>query len=223
MLFGLQKLAFQERHLLVQHGGIAGRADIMRDGIGEPGPVVGDPRAHALAGMRQPPMLHVALDELPRRRAQQVRARHRRPRCDERHAVLQLVAEAIGAARLVECRASPDAAGQRLIQQPAVQHDVHRPVGRLHLDRAEDSVPVLGDLGQHRVEIVRAVVRDQRPRVRVARGFAEEADDLDAAIRRQHERCSQRAAGIEAGADGVGERRCGRQAPRGLPASRCGR
>ena len=76
--------------------------DIVRDGVGEPDPVVGDPRAHALTRMRQPPMLHVALDELPRRGAQQVLARHRRLRGDQRHAVLQLVAEAVGAARLVE-------------------------------------------------------------------------------------------------------------------------
>ena len=142
VLAGLQQLAFQKRDHLVEHGGIAGGVDIMRDRVGEPRPIVGDARAHALARMRQPPMLHVALDELPRGGAQQVLARHRRPRGGQRHAVLQLVAEAIRAARLVESRARPDAAGQRLVQQPAVQHDIHRPVGRLHLDRAEHLVPV---------------------------------------------------------------------------------
>jgi hypothetical protein len=58
----------------VQHGRVAGRATYCAT-VGEPGPIVGDPRAHALAGMRQPPVLHVALDELPPRRAQQVLAR----------------------------------------------------------------------------------------------------------------------------------------------------
>ena len=53
--------------------------DIVRDDIGEPDAVVGDARAHAAAGFRQPPMLHVALDELPPGRAQQVFARQIRP------------------------------------------------------------------------------------------------------------------------------------------------
>ena len=39
----------------------------------------------------------------------------------ERHHVLELVAEAVGAARLVERRARPDAAGERLVEQPAVE------------------------------------------------------------------------------------------------------
>ncbi len=153
----------------------------MGDGVSEPRPVVGDPRAHALPGVRQPPVLDVALDELPRRRPQQVCTRHRRPHSDERHAVLQLIAEAVGAARLVERRTGPDAAGERLIQQPAVQHDVHRPVRGLHLDRAKGIVPVTADRGQHGVEIFGAVSRNQRPCIPRARGLAEEKDDLDAA------------------------------------------
>ena len=40
--------------------------DIVRRREGEPYAVVGDPRANALSGMGQPPMLHVALDELSR-------------------------------------------------------------------------------------------------------------------------------------------------------------
>src|SRR5438067_7585063 len=114
MLFGLQKLAFQERHRGVQHGAIGSRADIMRDGKSEPCPIVGDPRAYALARMWQPPVLHVTLNELPRRRPQQVLTRHRRLSGSECHAVLQLVAKAVRTARLVEPRARPDAAGERL-------------------------------------------------------------------------------------------------------------
>ena len=154
--------------------------DIVRDGVGEPHAVVGDARAHALAGMRQPPMLHVALDELPGRGAQQMRARQCRLRGGKRHAVLQLVAEAVGAARLVERRARPDAAGQRLIQQPAVQHDVHRPVRRLHLHRAERIVPVTARPRQaRRRDRLCAIARDQRSRLRGARRLAEEEHDLD--------------------------------------------
>ena len=65
-------------------------------------------------GMRQPPMLHVALDELPRRGAQQMLARHR-PGATAASAMpsCKLVAEAVGAAGLIEGRARPDAAGER--------------------------------------------------------------------------------------------------------------
>ena len=207
MLCGPQKLAFQERHHSVEHGGIAVGIDIMRDGVGEPCPIIGDARAHTLAGMRQPPMLHVAFDELSRRGPQQMLACQRRPSRRQRHPVLQLVAEAIGTARLIERRARPDAADQRLIQQPAVQHDVHRPIGRLHLHSAEDILPAPADFGQHGIEILRAVARDQPPRLLCAGRFAEKEHDLDPRVRRQHKRGSQRGAGIEAGANGVGERR----------------
>ena len=46
--------------------------DIPRDAIAQPDPIVRDARPHALAGMRQPPVLHVAFGELPAGGAQQV-------------------------------------------------------------------------------------------------------------------------------------------------------
>ena len=71
----MQRRAFEERHHLVEDRSVAGALDVVRDGVGEPDPVVGDAGAHALPGVRQPPMLHVALDELPRRpRAADARA-----------------------------------------------------------------------------------------------------------------------------------------------------
>ena len=53
----------------------------------------------------------------------------------QRHHVLQLIAEAERAARLVIAGARPDAARQRLIEQPAVHQHVERIVRRAHLDR----------------------------------------------------------------------------------------
>ena len=153
VLAGLQRVALEKRRELVQHRDVAGRIDIVRGAPGEPDLVVGDTGAHALAGWRQPPMLHVAFDELTRRGAQQVLARECRLRQRERHAVLQLVAETVGAARLVERRARPHAAGERLVEQPAVEHDIHGTVGRFHLDRAEHFVPEPDDRIQDGVEI----------------------------------------------------------------------
>ena len=79
VLARLERRAVEERHLLVEDRHVARRLDIVRRDRGEPRPVVGDARAHALAGRREPPMLDVALDELPRRRAQDVLARQLGP------------------------------------------------------------------------------------------------------------------------------------------------
>ena len=63
----------------------------------------------------------------------------------QRHHVLELIAKAVRAARLIKRRSRPDAAGQRLVEQPAVEHDVHAAIRRLDLHRAENVVPGLGD------------------------------------------------------------------------------
>ena len=98
-------------------------------------------------------MLHVALRELPPRGALEVLARQIGSRGGQRHAVLQLVAEAVGAAGLIESGARPDATGERLVEQPAVEHQVHRAIGRLDRDRAQGFVPERGDLRFDGVEI----------------------------------------------------------------------
>jgi len=61
---------------------------------------------------------------------------------DECHRVLQLIAKAVGAARLVVAAACPDAASQRLVNEPAVGKQVQGLVGRRHLHRAQHVLPV---------------------------------------------------------------------------------
>ena len=109
--------------------------EVVRGGVGQPQQVVRDAGAGAAARRRMPPVLHVAFDELAAaRRAADARARASGFEHRQRHHVLELIAEAVGAARLVERRARPDAAGQRLVEQPAVEQQVHRPIRRRHLD-----------------------------------------------------------------------------------------
>ncbi|MNT46849.1 hypothetical protein D3C72_1835220 [compost metagenome] len=110
-LGGAQQLAFQERDHLVQHAGVIRAGDIAGCSERQPHAVVGNPGSHALPGMRQPPVLDVAFDKLPSGGAQQVPSRGVGTGKGERHMVLQLVAESVGAACLVEGRARPDAAG----------------------------------------------------------------------------------------------------------------
>ena len=85
-----------------------------------------------------PPVLNVAFDKLPRGRAQQMLARDFAVGDAQRHHVLELVAETVRAAQLIKRRARPDAARQRLIEQPAIHQHIHGRIGRgdLHGARA---------------------------------------------------------------------------------------
>ena len=145
-------------------------------------------------------MLHIALDELPRRGTQQMFAGNRGFRDAQRHHVLKLVAKAIGAACLVKRRARPNPARQRLIQQPTVQQNVHRTVRRRHLDRAKRGVPERGNPGKDGVEIGRPVLRDQRLCVGIRRRLAKQEHDFGGRVRLQIDPRLERAAGIGASA-----------------------
>jgi hypothetical protein len=165
----------------------------MGGSVGEPRAVIGDPRAHPLPGMRQPPVLNVAFDELPRRCSQQVLARNLR-------------SEAASAVpswsdRGSRRRHSPDRRQSGPIRQASLVESqpfsiIHGPVGRPYLDRAEHIVPVPAALGQDGVKIGRAIARDQAPRVFRARSLPEKEHDLDGAIRWEFDVGAQRATGI---------------------------
>ena len=108
------------------------------------------------------------------------RARSRRAH-GERHHVLELIAEAVRAARLVERRARPDAARERLVEQPAVEQQVERPVGRLHLHAPTGCRPSASPTARSVASTSAvAVARDQRARLVGGRGLAEQEHDLRA-------------------------------------------
>ncbi len=134
--------ALEERGRLVEHRAVAGRLHVARRRERQPEKVVRAARAHAAARGRMPPVLHVAFHELAAGAAQQVLAHERGLGVHQRHHVLQLVAEAERASRLVVAAARPQAAGDRLVEQPAVGQHVERRVRRFHLDRAEGALPV---------------------------------------------------------------------------------
>ncbi len=64
---------------------------------------------------------------------------------DERHRVLQLIAESERAARLVVSTARPNTTGQSLIQKPAVGQHIDGRVGCFHVHGAECVLPILPD------------------------------------------------------------------------------
>jgi hypothetical protein len=104
-LIGRQRPAFEEGNLFVEDRRIACGSAILVGDERQPQVVVGELRANAATAWRVPPVLHVALNELARCRAQDVLTGDRGRGVNERHDILQLVAEAIGPARLVEGRA----------------------------------------------------------------------------------------------------------------------
>ena len=93
----------------------------------------------------------------------------------ERHDVLQLIAESVRAARLIERRARPHAAGERLIERPAIHHRVERGLRRAHADDGEPSLPLRDRLVHRRARARRVAVRlgqarAPRPPTRPRRG-----------------------------------------------------
>src|ERR1022692_82823 len=99
--------SIEKRNFLVKDSEIASRRHILCRGVGQPEKIIGNARANALARGRQPPVLNVALGKLSCRRAQQMLSCQPRLRQAECHPVLQLVAEAIRTACLIEARSSP--------------------------------------------------------------------------------------------------------------------
>src|SRR5438132_11297531 len=88
-----------------------------------------------------PPVLDIAFHELSGGRAQDVVAREVGRGVHESHHVLQLVAKAVSATRLIKGRATPHTATESLVKQPAVEQKVRGKLGCFHFDRAQESVP----------------------------------------------------------------------------------
>src|SRR5208282_4581116 len=179
----MQDRAVEERNLLVEDSGIAGGLQIVGRNIGQPDAIIGDASANSLTRWRKPPVLDIALYELPPRRAQQMLTRQVRLRSDERHHVLELIAKSIGAARLIKCRSRPKPAGERLIKEPTIQQDVHGMVGCSYLNRAEDLIPMLNDGAQDGIKVGGSVAGDERKRLLCRLGLAKEKYHLRSGLR----------------------------------------
>ena len=140
-LIGLERRRLEKRDDFIQYRLIAALRHVAGGDVGQPEQIVGAARSGSASARRMPPVLHVPLDELPRRRAKEVLATEVRPRVHERKHVLQLIAKTEGPAGLVRAAARPDATAQRLIEQPAIDDEIERIVRRADLDGAEDLIP----------------------------------------------------------------------------------
>jgi len=88
-------------------------------------------------------MLDISLPELTGSAEEEVLAHEERLSVDERHHVLQLIAETEGAPRLVVSVPGPKSARYSLVQEPAIGQDIDGLVGCFHLHCAKRVIPVL--------------------------------------------------------------------------------
>ena len=153
-----------------------------------------------------PPVLHVPLAELAAGGAEKMFAQQAGLGMHEGHRVLQLIAEAERAAGLVESRPRPHAAGERLVDEPAVGQEVDGRVGRFDVDRAERAAPVVPDPFQGPVGVAGAAeALHELPRLLFAAGGAEDEDDFLFLSVLECDRDLHGGAGIEPRADAAGE------------------
>jgi hypothetical protein len=68
---------------------------------------------------------------------------------------------------LIQSGSSPYTAAQRLVEQPAIHHQIHGQKWRLHLNRSQEALPPLASLREYLLDRGRIpVTLNQTPRVR---------------------------------------------------------
>ena len=153
-----------------------------------------------------PPVQHVPDLELAPGGVQDVRAAEAGSAVHESHHVLELVAKAKGTAGLIEGRSRPESTRERLVEKPAVEHQVERRVRGAHLQRAEQGVPLPreGSLGGRDIRAI-AVPGHQRDGFFAGAGLAEQEVHLRHSARPEIEVDLERRARIRARADRAGQ------------------
>src|SRR4029079_18914020 len=200
MLALRQSRALKKGHHFIQQGRIASDFKELDDCIRQPEQIVGDAGPHTASGWRMPPVLNITLRELARSGPQQMLACDIAGRDAEGHHVLELVTEPIAPAQLIKRRACPNPANQRLIEHPAIQQYVHRPLRRPDLYGAQHVVPTANDFVQERVHVGATVSVEQPTRLFPPLGLSKKPDNLRTFSCLQLNRQLQRGTGVDAGA-----------------------
>ena len=179
LLSRLERRRAEKRNPLVEHRRVARRRHVLRDHEREPQQIIGAARPQPAAARFMPPVLDVTLLKLPASGAEDMCACQVGSRRRQRHDVLELVAEAEGAARLVVAAACPEPTRDILIDQPAVDEHIEGIVRSVDLDRAERPVPVGFDSRQRGPSSLhRAMPRDQFAGVLFVAALAEHQYDV---------------------------------------------
>ena len=166
--------------------------------------------AHSASLGRVPPVLYVSFAELPRRAQHQMFPQQPGFGMDQRHCVLQLIAETESAAALVVSAARPETARKRLVEKPAVSQHIERRIRRLHIDRSQRMFPVLPHTFERRVGGLReAEAVGQMPCLLRTGPGAKREDHLTLFSGRQVELGLHGGAGVQARANLPGQPRTG--------------
>ena len=204
MLVRRERTHVEVRRRLIPDLVVARNADVVIGYEGEPDEIVGETRPHAAPARLVPPVLDVALAELMRCRAQDMRSRHRRFAVDECHSVLQLVAESKRTAGLVDRGPRPHATGKRLIERPAVDERIELRGGRSNVNRAQSRGPRIDRLLRVLLRERRcAILGDERADLVASSRSAQEHHDLARFAGCKGDAAAQCGARIKAGAEGA--------------------
>ena len=144
----VDRAAGDEGDGLVQHARVPRAQNVASCRERKPKIIVRTVGTHASARGRMPPVLDVSFRELAGGAADQVLAQEARLGVDQRHRVLQLVAETESTSWLVVSGPRPKTARHGLVQEPAIGQHVQGRVRGLYADRTERLVPEL----PHRLE-----------------------------------------------------------------------
>ena len=97
----------------------------------------------------------------------------------------------------------PRAAAQCLVQRPAVQQQIQRPIRGANLHGAQRLIPELRHLAERRIEVGGAIAVQQRARIAIVRCLADEQHHFLALTRLKHHTLLHYTARIQSGTDAL--------------------
>src|SRR5690606_8227986 len=177
------------------------RLDVVKRYVRKPEEVVGESRSDAAARLRMPPVQHVAALELVRSVQKDLVPWYLWADGRQRAGILQLIAEAEGAAGLIEGAPSPEAAAQILIHEPSVEHQVDGGRGAFHAEDGRNVAPERAHVLEGGIDAVgRAEIVQAPGQIVDILHLADHEDHLGRSTRGHLERSQEGRTGIGHGA-----------------------
>ena len=141
-LIGSQRFAGKIGHRLVQQPGLACDLQVLTDSVRQPQQIIGTSRADTALRTFVPPVQNIAFGKLDAASTDDLVAGELGLHVQEGKRILQLIAEAEAASRLVQACSAPQPPGQILIEEPAIEQVIERFVGCANTTAIEHVVPV---------------------------------------------------------------------------------
>ena len=117
------------------------------------------------------------------------------------HDILKLVAKPVSAAQLIKSRSGPNAAGERLIEEPAIDEQIHGSIGRRNLYPIEDFIPTRRSIVQNQIQVFCTILAEQFSRLFFVFGLPKKEHHFGGSAGTQFNGRLQRGARIQARAN----------------------